>query len=172
MKTDVSSAKGAQAKAVVLTGNGMPSKKEEVAVPLLLLPTAPVTKENVKVESEQDLKLETKEETMFKENLIQQETLITPKRLSIDELTDKADRVYLLKEKYKKIREKRKQLESFTISHENTNAQLTLIDANGLSISTSNPVAIGKLLFDWAIDLNNHLEKTECEIRSELDKFN
>lgn len=39
MKTNVSSAKGAQAKAVVL-GNGVNNKKEEVT-PLLLLLTAP-----------------------------------------------------------------------------------------------------------------------------------
>ena len=94
------------------------------------------------------------------------------KRLSIDELTDKAERVYLLRQKYQEVREKRKQLESFTISHDKNNAQLTLVDAKGLSISTSNPVAIGKLLSDWMLDLNNHLAKTEEEIRSELERLN
>ena len=93
-------------------------------------------------------------------------------RLSIDELTDKAERVYLLRQKYQEVREKRKQLESFTISHDKNNAQLTLVDAKGLSISTSNPVAIGKLLSDWMLDLNNHLAKTEEEIRSELERLN
>ena len=93
-------------------------------------------------------------------------------RLSIDELTDKAERVYLLRQKYQEVREKRKQLESFTISHDKNNAQLTLVDAKGLSISTSNPVAIGKLLSDWMLDLNNHLAKSEEEIRSELERLN
>lgn len=168
MKTNVSSAKGAQAKAVVLTGNGVSNKQEEAAAPLLLLPMAPVTKEVAKPEQ----KPKTIENQSLKEEVKVQEAPTTPKRLSIDELTDKADRVYLLKKKYQEIREKRKQLESFTISHENDNAQLNLIDANGLSISTSNPVAIGKLLTDWMIDLNNHLSKTESEIRTELETLN
>jgi len=93
-------------------------------------------------------------------------------RLSIDQLTDKADRVYLLRKKYQEIRDKRKQLESFTISHDGDNAQLTLVDANELTISTSNPIAIGKLLKDWMSDLNSVLEKTENEIREELEFLN
>lgn len=166
MKTNASSAKGAQAKAVVLTGNGVSNKQEEVVAPLLLLPMAPADKEEPKPTPKEEEKPATKEggQSRF--------SPIFHKKMSIDELTDKADRVYLLKEKYKEIREKRKQLEGFTISHDNSNAQLTLVDANGLSISTSNPVAIGKLLSDWAVDLNNHLERTENEIRSELEKLN
>lgn len=96
----------------------------------------------------------------------------TNQRLSIDQLTDKADRVYLLRKKYQEIRDKRKQLESFTISHDGDNAQLTLVDANELTISTSNPIAIGKLLKDWMSDLNSVLEKTENEIREELEFLN
>ena len=45
------------------------------------------------------------------------------------------------------------------------------MDAKGLSISTSNPVAIGKLLADWMLDLNNHLSKTEKEIQVELEQL-
>lgn len=93
-------------------------------------------------------------------------------RLSIDQLTDKADKVYLLRKKYQEIRDKRKQLEGFTISHDGDNAQLTLVDANALTISTSNPVAIGKLLQDWMSDLNTHLDATEKEIREELEGMN
>lgn len=166
MKTNASSAKGAQAKAVVLTGSGVSNKQEEVAAPLLLLPMSPAGKEEPKPTPKEEEKPAVKKEGQ------PQFSQIFHKKMSIDELTDKADRVYLLKEKYKEIREKRKQLEGFTISHDNSNAQLTLVDANGLSISTSNPVAIGKLLSDWAVDLNNHLERTENEIRSELEKLN
>ena len=92
--------------------------------------------------------------------------------MSIDVLMDKADRTYLLRQKYQEIREKRKQLEAFTISHDKNNAQLTLVDAKGLTISTSNPVSIGNLLTDWMDDLNNHLKKTEDEIRAELGARN
>lgn len=150
MKTNVSSAKGAQAKAVVL-GNGVNNKKEE-ATPLLLLPTAPEVKPEAKQEAKQNSPV-----TMC---------------MSIDVLMDKADRTYLLRQKYQEIREKRKQLEAFTISHDKNNAQLTLVDAKGLTIATSNPVSIGKLLTDWMDDLNTHLKKTEDEIRAELEARN
>lgn len=152
MKTNVSSAKGAQAKAAVL-GNAVTNKKKEEA-PLLLLPSAPI-QEKPKQEA-------TKQEAIRK--------LLVP--MSIDALMDKADKLYLQRQKYQEIREKRKQLEAFTISHDKNNAQLTLVDAKGLTISTSNPVSIGKLLADWMNDLNEHLKKTEDEIRAELEARN
>lgn len=172
MKTNVSSAKGAQAKAVVLTGNGVSNKQEEATAPLLLLPIAPVTKEVEKVEPKQEVKPTEIENQFFKEEVRQQEAPTAPKRLSIDELTDKADRIYLLRQKFQTVREKRKQLEGFAISHEKDNAQLTLVDANGLTITTSNPVAIGKLLADWMKDINENLERVESEIRTELENLN
>lgn len=172
MKTNASSPKGAQAKAVVLAGNGVSNKQEESAVSLLLLPMATADKEEEQPDVKSTAKSVAVEKLPSNDGVKPEEVSNVIKRLSIDELTDKADRVYLLKEKYKEIRAKRKQLEGFTISHDNSNAQLTLVDANGLSISTSNPVAIGKLLSDWAVDLNCHLEKTEGEIRSELEKLN
>lgn len=162
---NVSSAKSAEAKAVVLSN--VANKKNETA-PLIVLPSLPTEKEETK--EQVSAKVETPVQTSKKES---SSVVAAPnKRLSIDELTDKAERVYLLRQKYQEVREKRKQLESFTISHDKNNAQLTLVDANGLSISTSNPVAIGKLLSDWMLDLNNHLAKTEEEIRSELERLN
>lgn len=162
---NVSSAKSAEAKAVVLSN--VANKKNETA-PLIVLPSLPTEKEKTK--EQVSAKVETPVQTSKKES---SSVVAAPnKRLSIDELTDKAERVYLLRQKYQEVREKRKQLESFTISHDKNNAQLTLVDAKGLSISTSNPVAIGKLLSDWMLDLNNHLAKTEEEIRSELERLN
>jgi hypothetical protein len=162
---NVSSAKSAEAKAVVLSN--VANKKNETA-PLIVLPSLPTEKEETK--EQVSGKVETPVQTSKKES---SSVVAAPnKRLSIDELTDKAERVYLLRQKYQEVREKRKQLESFTISHDKNNAQLTLVDAKGLSISTSNPVAIGKLLSDWMLDLNNHLAKTEEEIRSELERLN
>lgn len=162
---NVSSAKSAEAKAVVLSN--VANKKNETA-PLIVLPSLPTEKEETK--EQVSAKVETPVQTSKKES---SSVVAAPnKRLSIDELTEKAERVYLLRQKYQEVREKRKQLESFTISHDKNNAQLTLVDAKGLSISTSNPVAIGKLLSDWMLDLNNHLAKTEEEIRSELERLN
>lgn len=157
MKTNVSSAKGAQAKAAVL-GNAVTNKKKEEA-PLLLLPSAPIQEKPKQEATKQEA---TKQEAIRK--------LLVP--MSIDALMDKADKLYLQRQKYQEIREKRKQLEAFTISHDKNNAQLTLVDAKGLTISTSNPVSIGKLLADWMNDLNEHLKKTEDEIRAELEARN
>lgn len=157
MKTNVSSAKGAQAKAAVL-GNAVTNKKKEEA-PLLLLPSAPIQEKPKQEATKQEA---TKQEATRK--------LLVP--MSIDALMDKADKLYLQRQKYQEIREKRKQLEAFTISHDKNNAQLTLVDAKGLTISTSNPVSIGKLLADWMNDLNEHLKKTEDEIRAELEARN
>lgn len=163
MKSNVTSAKGAEAKAVVL-GNAVTNKSNET-LPLLLLPSVPEEKKEVKQPAKEVVTV------LNEKKEAKPVAVVAPKRLSIDELTDKADRVFLLRQKYQDVREKRKQLESFTISHDKNNAQLTLVDAKGLSISTSNPVAIGKLLADWMLDLNNHLAKTESEIRSELEQF-
>lgn len=172
MKTNVSSAKGAQVKAVVLTGNGVGEKKEEAVAPLLLLPMEPAARAEPKREVAEKPAIKVEEKTVIKEETNSRFAQLLHKRLSIDELTDKADRVYLLRQKFQTIREKRKQLEGFTISHETDNAQLTLVDANGLTITTSNPVAIGKLLADWMKDLNESLEKVEKDIRLELETVN
>lgn len=166
MKSNVTSAKGAEAKAAVL-GNAVANDKKEEVMPLLLLPPVPEEKKEVKPSA----KAATPVADGKKETVTAAASAPVSKRLSIDELTDKADRVYLLRQKYQEVREKRKQLESFTISHDKNNAQLTLVDAKGLSISTSNPVAIGKLLADWMLDINNHLSKTEADIRSELEQL-
>lgn len=155
MKSKASSAKSAKvAKAIVLTGNGVSNQKSEQN-PIIVLPTAHEAKPEVK------------------EQLTKQDTPVNAeKQMSIDALMDKADRSYLLRQKYQEVKEKRRLLDSFAISHDQDNAQLTLIDAKGLRISTSNPATIGKLLADWMIDLNIHLKKTEGEIRTELEMYN
>ncbi len=162
MKTNVTSAKGAQAKAAVL-GNAVTNNKKE-ETPMLLLPVAPVQEKPVVKEKQQEKSAN--QEATF------EVAKKSPVAMSIDVLMDKADRTYLLRQRYQEIRDKRKQLEAFTISHDKDNAQLTLVDANGLTISTANPVSIGKLLTDWMDDLNKHLKKIEGEIRAELEARN
>ncbi|MBD3589558.1 hypothetical protein [Bacteroides sp. GM023] len=166
MKSNGNSVKGAQANKAAVLGNVVTNNKKEETIPLLLLPTTPQEKPQEKNE----VKEKPQEKT------VKQEVVEAPKKssaaMSIDTLMDKADRTYLLRQKYQEIREKRKQLEAFTISHDKNNAQLTLVDAKGLTISTSNPVSISKLLADWMDDLNIHLKKTEDEIRAELESLN
>ena len=94
-----------------------------------------------------------------------------PRKMSIDELTDKAEKVYLLQGKYAEVRAKRKQLQNFTIKHEEETAQLTLVDAKGMNIVTHNPTAIKHLLDDWAKDLDNHLLDIESQLRKELENL-
>lgn len=89
--------------------------------------------------------------------------------LTMEELTDKAERLHLLKTKYQEVKEKRKQLENFSISHDQNNAQLTLVDAKGASITTSNPTSIGKLLIDWMAELNSALSNVENDMRKQLE---
>ena len=142
MKNLSKSVKNSQEKAIVL-GNGKKEATKDL-VPAVLIVHSDIKKEEPK-ETEQ------------------------PKRLTMEELNDKADGLYLQRQKYQTIKEKIKQLESFTISHDNNNAQLTLIDANGLSIKTSNPQSIGKLLTDWMADLVLHLGVIENEMRKQLE---
>mgnify|MGYP006977329386 FL=1 len=171
MKTNVTGAKSAQANKATVLGNAVTNSKTEEAAQLLLLPTAPVQEKSQE-------KSEVKKKPQEKPVKPQEATVEAPKKsniemcMSIDALMDKADKLYLQRQKYQEIREKRKQLETFTISHDNNNAQLTLVDATGRTISTSNPISIGKLLTDWMGDLNNHLKKIEDEIRAELEARN
>ncbi len=133
------------------------STKEQKESPrLVLLPVQSEKKEAKKVEE--------------KEVEVRKETVAMPqmRALTMEELTDKAERLHLLKLKYEEVKAKRKQLENFSISHDQNNAQLTLVDAKGASITTSNPQSIGKLLVDWMADLNTHLASVENDMRKQL----
>lgn len=163
MKTNVTSAKGAQAKAAVL-GNAVTNNKKE-ETPMLLLPVAPVQEKPVVKEKQQQEKSANQEATF-------EVAKKSPVAMSIDVLMDKADRTYLLRQRYQEIRDKRKQLEAFTISHDKDNAAVDFSRRKRLTISTANPVSIGKLLTDWMDDLNKHLKKIEGEIRAELEARN
>lgn len=173
MNANQTSAKGAEvaAKAAVL-GNGKEVANKETMTtenaPLILLPTLPS-------EPKADKKPSGKTEKPKAEKQPRTETeaavLSKPKKMSIDELTDKAERVYLLQNKYASIRDKRKQLQSFTLKHEEETAQLTLVDAKGMSIVTHNPTAIGNLLADWMKDLNKKLKEVEENLRAEFEQL-
>ena len=75
----------------------------------------------------------------------------------------------MLQNKYSEIRSKRKQLQAFVLKHEEETAQLTLVDARGMSIVTHNPTAIKNLLADWGKDLNGKLKEVENNLRTELE---
>jgi hypothetical protein len=90
-------------------------------------------------------------------------------RLPIDLISDRAEKLHLLQVRRQEIKDKKKQVESFAISHDRNNARLTLVDANRREITTSNQNSIKKVLEDWAMDLDKRLEETENEMRTEFD---
>ena len=106
-----------------------------------------------------------------KKEPVQPSTEIQKKILSIDELTERAERLNLQRLKYEEIKEKRKQLQTFAISHDDKNAQLTIIDAKGARITTNSPLSIGQVINIWGAELDSHLERVENEMRSILEVF-
>ena len=151
------------AKAVVMGNTKEVANKQETAVEnasLILLPTLPEQPKEKKTKTEAKVKTEKTES---------QQAASKSKKMSIDELTDKAERVYMLQNKYSEIRSKRKQLQVFVLKHEEETAQLTLVDARGMSIVTHNPTAIKNLLADWGKDLNSKLKEVENNLRTELE---
>ena len=153
---------------VVLTGKAEDAKKGK-EVPAVL-----IVKPQIKEEQEKQPKKEAEpvapstNPTEEVKSETQPQVEQQPKRLTMDEIDDKAERLYLLRTKRQEIKDKRKQIEKFTISHDQNNAQLTLVDAKGLSITTSNPQSIGKLLVDWMGDLDTCLATVEEDMRKEL----
>lgn len=171
MKNLSNSTTGAQgAVKVVLTGKSEDAKKGKETPAVLIV--KPQAKEEPKEEQKlqpilQSLAPEPKsaEEATPK---AQPQVQLQLKQLTMDEIDDKAEKLYLLRTKRQEIKDKRKQIEKFTISHDKNNAQLTLVDAKGLSIATSNPQSIGKLLVDWMGDLDTCLATVEEDMRKEL----
>ena len=167
MNANQTTAQSVEAAKAAVMGNEVSNKAEAITevAPLLLLPTLP------ELPKEKKGKAETKEKPKAEKTEQTTTTAPRPKKMSIDELSDKAERVYMLQNKYAEIRSKRKQLQTFVLKHEEETAQLTLVDAKGMSIVTHNPTAIKNLLADWGKDLNNKLKEVEASLRAELEQL-
>lgn len=85
---------------------------------------------------------------------------------SISDLMEKAEKLHLLKEKYDDLTRKRKSLDAFEISHDKENAQMEIVDANGLEFNSSNPRCIAQVLDIWKKDYADAIDATEQKIRS------
>lgn len=113
---------------------------------------------------------------ILKENVAAQEAkkieeakaIEATRKLSVEQITDKAEKLHLLEVRYQQIKNKKRQVENFAISHDRNNARLTLVDAEGKEITTSNPTSIKKVIEDWKVDLNRCLEETENDMRTEF----
>ncbi len=85
---------------------------------------------------------------------------------SISDLMEKAEKLHLLKEKYDDLTRKRKSLDAFEISHDKENAQMEIVDANGLEFNSSNPRCIAQVIDIWKQDYAAAIDTTEQKIRS------
>lgn len=85
--------------------------------------------------------------------------------LSIQDIQNKAEKLHLLSNKYAEYQAKLKELERFEISHVSDNAQMSIIDSNGLSFESSNPKSIAQVIEIWKTDFQNAIKKTESSMR-------
>lgn len=147
MSNQTTSATSAQEeKGIVSTNKGQePKKKKSVQVQPIIIP----------VRQEQMSTLET--------------TVSVKKEKSIDEITADIEKLELLRKKHIEIREKISLVDKFVISHDNNNAQLSIIDASSNRISTGNPKSIAQVLKIWTDDLKTALLQKEQEIRNLLE---
>lgn len=85
---------------------------------------------------------------------------------SISDLMEKAEKLYLLKEKYDDLMKKRKSLDAFEISHDRENAKMEIVDANGLEFQSGNPRCIAQVIDIWKKDYADAISSTEQKIRA------
>lgn len=85
---------------------------------------------------------------------------------SISDLMEKAEKLHLLKEKYDDLTKKRKSLDAFEISHDKENAQIEIVDANGMEFQSGNPRCIAQVIDIWKQDYASAIESTEQKIRT------
>ncbi len=85
---------------------------------------------------------------------------------SISDLMEKAEKLHLLKEKYDDLTKKRKSLDAFEISHDRENAQMQIIDANGMEFQSGNPRCIAQVIDIWKQDYASAIDTTEQKIRA------
>lgn len=114
------------------------------------------------------------EESKPKTETATQTTLLPPiekpmpagtKEISTSSIMEKADKLHLLKNKYEKLNGKRKDLDLFDLSHDKDNAQMQLVDVNGLSFQSSNPRCIKKVIEIWKEEYSIAIDETEKKMR-------
>ena len=84
---------------------------------------------------------------------------------SIEELQAKAEKTAQLVERFRTIKAKKAEVDSFVILHENTQAEITVRDVAGRSITTCNPKTIAQVIEFWKGELTDALQKSERDIR-------
>lgn len=107
-----------------------------------------------------------KEEQKISVPVITPQTEVQKPVPSISDLMEKAEKLHLLKEKYDDLTKKRKSLDAFEISHDRENAQMQIIDANGMEFQSGNPRCIAQVIDIWKQDYASAIDTTEQKIRA------
>ncbi len=84
---------------------------------------------------------------------------------SIEELQARAEKTSQLVKRYQTVKEKKAEIDRFTILHDSENSKIYISDEDGRSITTSNPKSIAQVIDIWKKDINEALAKAEQEVR-------
>lgn len=88
------------------------------------------------------------------------------KNLPIDELKNRAIALNLLTQKNDELHAKRKRLERFAIIHDQNNAAVTVVDANGEKFVSTSPKSIKKLIEFWQEEFKEAIAENEAGIQA------
>jgi len=127
---------------------------------------------NTKTEGATGAKVEnatTVAEVTNNENAPKVEAVTVPAVPSIEELQARAEKTSQLVERYRTIKEKKAELDSFVILHENEQANITITDVKGRRISTNNPKSIAQVIGIWKTDISEALVKAEQDVRESMN---
>jgi hypothetical protein len=86
--------------------------------------------------------------------------------LSIEDLKNRAVALTLLNQKHDDLTEKRKRLERFAIVHDQNNAQITVLDAQGEEFMSTSPKSIKKLIEFWSEEFREAIAENETQIKA------
>lgn len=99
-----------------------------------------------------------------KEVEVKPETVVK-KEPTLQELKNRATVLFLLQEKHTKLSDKRASLDNFAIKHEESNATITVRDANGEEFKSSSPKTIGRFIEFCKEEFEVVINEVESELK-------
>jgi hypothetical protein len=87
------------------------------------------------------------------------------KNLSIEDLKNRAITLALLNQKHDDLTEKRKRLERFSIVHDQHNANIRVVDAQGEEFVSSSPKSIKRLIEFWQEEFREAIAENEVQMK-------
>ncbi|GAP73074.1 hypothetical protein SAMD00024442_6_30 [Candidatus Symbiothrix dinenymphae] len=86
--------------------------------------------------------------------------------LPIEDLKNRAVALTLLNQKNDDLTEKRKRLDRFAIVHDQNNAKISVIDAQGEEFVSNSPKSIKKLIEFWQEEFKEAIAENETQIKA------